>query len=697
MIFLTRLNNIALLISLSIVHSLIMRRWKQGTMTYQVLSGLLFGCVTVIGMMNPLKLMPGIIFDGRSIIISIAGLFGGPITAAVTAGISGAYRVWIGGAGAIMGVSVITESALLGVAYHYLRKRHPNAARPLHLLGFGILVHLVMLTLTSTLPGRASNEVLRMIAIPVITIYPVATLLVCMLFLDQEFRLKAEAKFQEQYAMLKGILEGTTQAIFVKDLQGRYIVINPVIEEIFERPAKDIIGHDDAHFFPPDTAREIMTIDQQILKTGEARLIEEAVPLAGQLRQFLVTKSVLRDACGKTVGLIGVARDVTEHKAMEEQLRHAQKLDSVGRLAGGVAHDFNNMLSVIIGHTNLAMSKIDHMNPLYQDLQEIESAAQRSANLTRQLLAFARKQTVSPRVVDLNDVVSGMQSMLARLIRENIELIWSPGADLWPVMMDPTQIDQILANLVVNARDAIQDAGSITVETCNFMYSDLSGEHNPGMKPGNYVLLKVSDTGQGIDPETMRHLFEPFYTTKDIGRGTGLGLATIYGIAKQNHGYIYVSSESGRGTTVRIYLPRAVSVDAEKPDHAITPKPRGGTETILLVEDEPAILNLGKTILEEYGYTVLAALSPDAAIRLAEQHKSRIQLLITDVVMPGMNGKELSERLRMFMPDLKCLYISGYTSDVIAQQGVLDEDVHFVQKPFTITTLADKIREVLNS
>ncbi len=695
MVFLSLVNNIAILVSLSIVHGLIMRRWKQGTGTYQVLSGLLFGGVAIIGMMNPLRLMPGVIFDGRSIIIGVAGLFGGPITAAATACISGAYRIWIGGAGTAMGVSVITESAVLGVIYHYLRKRRPEIVHPLYLLAFGILVHLVMLILTIALPGKASVEVLRMIGVPVITIYPVATLLVCMLFLDQESRIKAEARIQEQYVLLNGILEGTTDAVFVKDLRGRYLVINPIAQKMIARPLEDILGHDDTALFPLSLAHEFMATDQEIMTTGRARLIEDIVPTDGPPRILLVMKSVLRDAAGTIIGLIGVAHDITERKAMEEQLRHAQKLESVGRLAGGVAHDFNNMLSVILGHTDLALASVDAATPVYKDLQQIASAAHRSAELTRQLLAFARKQTVSPKVLVLNESVSSIQAILKRLVGENIELIWSPGKDLWSVLMDPTQIDQILTNLAANARDAIPDVGTVTIRTQNIVVDGRPGTAPLDIPRGNYVVLTFSDTGVGLNQESIKLMFEPFYTTKEVGKGTGLGLATVYGIVKQNNGFIDVTSEPGKGTAITLYLPSTTTpATRERTQSEQRSLPRGD-ETILLVDDEEAILNLGKIILERCGYTALTARTPQTAIELAKQHTSTIHLLITDVVMPGMSGKELKEHLSVLRPGLKCLYISGYTANVIAQHGVLDENIHFVQKPFTLSALAEAIRNVL--
>jgi two-component system cell cycle sensor histidine kinase/response regulator CckA len=385
-----------------------------------------------------------------------------------------------------------------------------------------------------------------------------------------------------------------------------------------------------------------------------------------------------------------------EKEKLQAQLIQAQKMEAVGRLAGGVAHDFNNMLTVIMGHTELALKNVAPLDPLHADLQEIDQAARRSADLTRQLLAFARKQTIAPRVLNLNDTVSGMLKILRRLIGEDIDLAWRPGAELWPVKIDPSQIDQILANLCVNARDAITGVGKVTIETGNITLDEAYCADHAGFVPGDYVLLAVSDDGCGMDEETQAHLFEPFFTTKGMGKGTGLGLATVYGIVKQNNGFIYVYSEPGQGTTFKIYFPHHKVEPAETSVESALETPLGGTEIVLMVEDEKAILDLGKSILRELGYTVLIAKTPGEAIRLVDEHTGDIHLLLTDVVMPEMNGRVLAERLASIRPGLKCLYMSGYTANAIAYRGVLEEGVHFIQKPFSMKDLAVRVREVLD-
>jgi PAS domain S-box-containing protein len=385
--------------------------------------------------------------------------------------------------------------------------------------------------------------------------------------------------------------------------------------------------------------------------------------------------------------------DITERKLRDELLHQAQKMESVGRLAGGIAHDFNNMLGVVLAYTELAMEGIAPSLPLYNDLEEVRKAATRSADLTRQLLAFARRQTVVPKVLDLNETLTGMLKMLERLLGENIRIHWRPGTQLWPTKIDPSQVDQILANLCVNARDAIADVGKLTIETANTSVHADDGTH-AGAVPGDYVRLAVSDNGLGMDSETRARIFEPFFTTKEVGKGTGLGLATVYGIIRQNGGFIDVESELGRGTTFSLYLPRHFGITDHDAQTAVRPA-LGGHETILLVEDEPAILKVTKRMLEGLGFQVLAASTAVEAIRLATEN-SHVHLLLADVIMPDRNGRDLANALLALYPNLKRMFMSGYTADVLAQHGVAEDGLNFIQKPFTKAELAAKIRETLD-
>ena len=456
-----------------------------------------------------------------------------------------------------------------------------------------------------------------------------------------------------------------------------------------------------ADLTPREDLAEEEAVYGRILK-GEAEshtLEKRYLRKDGTVIQAMVSSICVRKPDGAADYFVALVQDITDRRRAEEeremlqaQLAQAQKMESVGRLAGGVAHDFNNMLGVILGHAELAMRGVDRSHPVFDRLQQIHKAAERSADLTRQLLAFARKQTVAPRVLDLNETVEGMLKMLRRLIGEDIDLVWLPGKNLKPVWVDPSQIDQILANLCVNARDAIGDRGKVTIETGNVVFDEAGCSGHAGCVPGDYVMLAVSDDGCGIDREILDRLFDPFFTTKGVGEGTGLGLATVYGIVKQNEGCIDVRSETGRGSTFRIYLPRSQGKAERLREDESTETTAPGHETILLVEDEAAVLDMCRIMLESLGYRVLSAATPGEAMRIAREYAGEIHLLMTDVVMPEMNGRDLARNILTLYPNVKRLFMSGYTADVIAHRGILDEGVHLIQKPFDMRTLAARLR-----
>ncbi|MDK9708892.1 MAG: PocR ligand-binding domain-containing protein [Desulforhopalus sp.] len=453
------------------------------------------------------------------------------------------------------------------------------------------------------------------------------------------------------------------------------------------------------HLFPSDSVLQEIAAESYVGTTLWGSSGTAIGLIAVISRQSLENPTPVESVL-KLVGIRAAAeleRREAEHETalLQTQLIQAQKMESIGRLAGGVSHDFNNMLGVILGHVEMAEEYVDPASPISIDLREIKKAASRSADLTRQLLAFARKQTVSPKVLDLNEIVESLLKMLRRLIGENIDLTWLPGKNLWPVHIDPSQIDQILANLTINSRDAISGVGRMTIETANMDIDEDYCTNHVGFMPGSYVTLTVSDTGCGMDRETREHIFEPFFTTKEVGQGTGLGLATIYGIVKQNEGFINVYSEPGEGASFRIFFPRyrgeSLKIDQYKPLES----PEQGRETILLVEDEPSILQLGIRMLERLGYHVLPAPTPNEALKVAERYEGEIHLLLTDVIMPEMNGRTLAKQLRSLHPRMRQMFMSGYTADVIAHHGVLDEGVQFIQKPFTKAELSIKVRQAL--
>lgn len=518
------------------------------------------------------------------------------------------------------------------------------------------------------------------------------------MFLAKKARSDEALRISEE--KFRNLFDNAEIAMFRARLDGCEILdANRKFLSLIGKTREETIGHGSAALWENQQERQRL-LDLLKDKSSVAEFAFKMRHSEKGLRDCITSLRLYREE-----GILeGSIMDITERRKGEEerarlqsQLIQAQKMESVGQLAGGVAHDFNNMLGVILGHAEMAMEKISPDQPVHADLAEIKKAGERSADITRQLLAFARRQTIAPKIIDLNETIEKLLKMLRRLIGEDIDLAWLPGNGLWEVKADPVQIDQILTNICVNARAAIAGVGRITVETGNVALDDAHVALRREGVAGEYVRIAISDTGRGMDKLTLAHIFEPFFTTKQVGEGTGLGLATVYGAVKQNNGLIDVASEPGQGTTFTIYLPRYRAMHpVEATDQGILPAPvLGGRERILLVEDESAILAMTKALLELLGYTVLAAATPQEALRLATTSENEIHLLFTDIVMPEMNGRELAQKLLAMFPQLKCLYMSGYTSDIIAQQGILDEGVDFIQKPFAKSELASKLRILL--
>jgi two-component system, cell cycle sensor histidine kinase and response regulator CckA len=643
------------------------------------------------------------------------------------------------------------------------------------------------------------------------------------LFVVQNQLLESSRELQKNLSLLQGITEGTTDSVFVKDMQGRYLMINSAGANLLGRRVEEVIGKDDTELFTPETGREIMAADRKVVESGKTQTYEELGISAGVARTYLSTKGPHRDSHGEIMGLLGICRDITDRKraeqefrqsqqklrihfehtplavvewdtqlritewspsaervfgysrqeaigrdagflvapalrahvermgrellaqkggtrstndnltkdgrtiscewyntalvdesgqvlgvaslvqdvtervALEERLRQSQKMEAVGRLAGGVAHDFNNLLTVIMGYSQILTDGLPAASRLKDATVQIRSAADRAAGITRQLLAFSRKQVLLPRVIDLNEIMLNLDTMLRRLIGEDIEVLTVPGRDLGAVKADPGQIEQVIMNLALNSRDAMPSGGKLTLETENMQLDEsYAREHEP-VRPGRYVMLAVSDTGMGMSPDTRAHIFEPFFTTKEVGKGTGLGLSMVYGIVKQSGGYIWVYSEPDQGTTLKIYLPRvdqpAEVVGVEKPPASV----QRGTETILLVEDDAQLRALTSSVLEHCGYKVLSAAGTEEGLALCRQNHRDLHLLVTDVIMPGMNGRQLAEQVKQISPSTRVLYVSGYTSNAIVHYGVLDPGLRFLPKPFSLAALVAKVRETLDS
>jgi PAS domain S-box-containing protein len=956
MVYLNLILNLALLVALSIVSGFIEQHWPRHTRIGTLAQGVLFGGMAVVGMLRPLQLEPGIFFDGRSVMLSICALFYGPLATAIGCLIALACRLAIGGSGVVMGILTIFSSAAVGLVAHRLFRVSGRPLTVRYLFCFGIIVHLALLSMAFSLPSDKALSTLRNIALPMLILYPLATILVGKILLDHEFKLHFIDNLQQAREQLDTTLRSIQDAVISTDVRGRILYMNPVAEML--------TGWNSAEAYNKRHIEVVRTVDQEsqeqiinpvehVLENGTSVQLTNHTLLIGRdgtNRHISENATPMRDDAGKLTGVVLVFRDVTpEYEAREQlrksellfrnifehhaavkllidpdsgaileaneaaenfygwsrqqlkgmriqdinsltseeichemanarnsqrvhfefrhrladgsvrdvevfssrievqgnsilhsiihdvtarkraeidlqasqdylnsvfratpvgigvvinqvfstvndrlctmtgyrldellgqssrmlylsdqdfsrvanekhlqleqcnigkvetiwqckdgkcidillcfspldpnnlatgitfsaldiserkqaeqekeklsaQLMQAQKMDSVGRLTGGVAHDFNNILSVILGYTEIAMEQIPPDSSLYGNLKKIQEAGQRSADIISQLLAFSRQQPIAPKVLDLNANMEGLVNMLQRLIGENIHLTWLPTIARLPVYIDPTQFDQIMINLCTNARDAIEGIGTITIET---KIVTLDAEYcirNAGFIPGDYAMLSVSDSGKGMEPEVEEKIFEPFYTTKGIGQGTGLGLATVYGIVKQNHGFINVYSEPGKGTVFRIYFPKYTeSLHADAQETTDAPE-RSQGETILLVEDDPVLLDMSQTMLEQLGYCVLPAQGPLEAMRVIDQEPSTIDLLVTDVIMPEMNGRELSGQLLDRYPDLKTLYMSGYTANVIAHHGVLDAGIHFLNKPFSKKELAAKIRETL--
>jgi two-component system, cell cycle sensor histidine kinase and response regulator CckA len=508
----------------------------------------------------------------------------------------------------------------------------------------------------------------------------------------------------EALRMLELVLDTIPVRVFWKDLDLNYLGCNrPFARDAGLDSPDELLGRNDFDMGWAEQAELYRADDRAVIESGQAKLNyeEPQTTPTGQTIWLRTSKIPLRDAAGNITGILGTYEDITEQKRteaerqrLESQYRQAQKMESIGRLAGGLAHDFNNMLNVIIGYADLALQTLPDGHSLRSDLEAIGRAGQRSADLVRQLLAFARQQTIAPQLLDLNDAITHLLRMLERLIGEDIDLLWRPSPESATVLIDPSQLDQVLVNLVVNARDAIAGVGKVTIETTVAQVDESYCRTHVEVQPGSYVMLAVSDDGCGMASEVQAQLFEPFFSTKPPGAGTGLGLATVYGIVKQNRGFINVYSEVGCGTTFKIYLPRQ-GVSAQPLDHATASDAQPGVETVLLVEDEAILLDFSARLLGELGYTVLPAVGPAQALQMAADHGGDIDILLTDVVMPGMNGHDLWQRLRQERPHLKCLFTSGYTANVISHHGVLDPGIHFLPKPYTPADLAVKLREAL--
>jgi two-component system cell cycle sensor histidine kinase/response regulator CckA len=503
-----------------------------------------------------------------------------------------------------------------------------------------------------------------------------------------------EGKVRASEEKYRALMENALDAIHVLSPDGTILEANLAAETLVGRPRREQLGRSFLELIPAEGRDAVAGHFGGMLETGS--LHESSSVLRSDGRTIPIEVSASRVDVGGEPLILAIVRDVSERRQLEEQFRQSQKMEAVGQLAGGIAHDFNNLLTAILGYAGLLATQAGQGSPLSESIGEIRKAGERAALLTQQLLAFSRRQVLLPEVLNLNGIVTEMENMLRRLIGEDVELFTTCASSLGRAKADRGQIEQVLMNLAVNARDAMPKGGKLTIETANVALDESYARDHAEVRPGAYVLLAVSDTGVGMDADTLSHMFEPFFTTKEKGKGTGLGLATVYGIVKQSGGHIWVYSELGRGTTFKVYLPRVEEAVPAAPPRSSSSLPTLGTETILLVEDEEAVRRLVRMVLEGKGYTVLEASGWQAALEIAGQQKT-IHLVITDVVMPGVGGPELVSHLEAARPGIRVLYMSGYTDGAVVNHGLLESAMAFLQKPFTPNVLLRKVREVLSS
>ena len=509
---------------------------------------------------------------------------------------------------------------------------------------------------------------------------------------------QAEHALRGSRDLLQEIIESSSDAIVAKDLEGRYVLINSSAARLLGRPAGEIVGRDDTALFPADQAARSREADARVRSGGESETAEEHVVVDGRRRTLLLTRSPLRDHDGRIIGVLGVARDVTQQRQLEERLSRAHRMESVARLAGGIAHDFNNLLTVVLGSAEILLDDLPRAYARRNDLEEIKTAATQAAQLTRQVLAYSRQQVLAPRLLDLNGLVGGMERTLRPLVGARIEVALDLAAQSGAVRVDSAQLEQAVVNLVMNARDAMPGGGRLQLATRNVVVDEAFAREHPPMRPGRYTTLAVRDSGVGMDEETQSHLFEPFFTTKPGRHGAGLGLATTYGIVKQSGGYIWTESAPGAGATFTIYLPwHEPLVAGAVPAADSSGAARGAGETVLVVDDEPAVRVVTKRILQRSGYAVLDAAGGAEALHALREHPGPVHLLLTDVIMPDMNGREVARQVRGQRPGIRVVYMSGYSPEAIAHDGLLDEGAAFVRKPFESGLLLQTVRRALDT
>ncbi len=698
-------HNLALLVSLSTLHGLLLHRRFLGTWSYRISTGLFFGAATVLGMLSTLTVAPGVHLDGRSILVSVAAFVGGPVSALLCTAAAAAFRLWLGGAGTAAGLAGLLASALVGLLFHHLRRRQPRLGRPLGLLAFGFAVHVAVLAGMVLCSGDLRGLLFPRFLLPLLAVYALVTLLVCMLFVDQEARVRSEAALRRSENRLHSLFQAVPTGL--GSMVGREIRdANGFLCDITGYRREELLGQSARLLYT--TEEDFLAVEaesqRQIRETGTSILETRWRRKDGEMRDILLSWAPL-DPDTPERGMTAAALDITARKQaererdhLEEQLRQAQKLEAIGLLASGVAHDLNNLLSPIMGYGEMVLLETPKEDPRRRRVEGILKASRRARDLVKQLMAFGRRQTLEVRPMNLNAALQEYRSLLQRALREDIRITWELEPKLPTVVADRGQVEQVLMNLALNAQDAMPKGGLLSIATGAAELDEAYAAAHPGVAPGHYARLTVADTGEGMDAATRARIFEPFFTTKELGKGSGLGLATVYGIVKQHNGHVNVYSEPGHGTVFRIYLPATEAAPDPEPTPMFVPEiPEDPSATILVAEDDPTVRQMTGEMLHRLGYRVLSAPTPEACLELATAEGPALSLLLSDVVMPGLSGKELSERIRARHPEVRTLFMSGYTANVIAHEGVLEPGVAFIQKPFTMKDLGEKVRTVLEA
>ncbi|MCB9651600.1 MAG: PAS domain S-box protein [Deltaproteobacteria bacterium] len=698
-LFFALFNNLAILIALVALYGLLFTRLQRTPWALrQAGLGVIFGAFAISCMFIRIPVHQGVIVDQRNTIVALSGAFGGPLSAVVSAAIAGAFRASLGGGGVLAGVTGVCLAALAGIGMNRLSDRFGSP----RVAALSALASTLVILPGFLLVGQPQEgfQLMLDMSLPYGSAIFLGILLGGLILRREEDREHVKRLLEDSEERYRELVESSRDLITQTDARGNLTFVNHACEALLGAPPRDCIGVSAFDFVhEDDRARTSAWFAEHVARGARIGQIEnrQVNRHTGEVHYVQWWSSFRYDAQGALASVASIARDVTEQHKLEAQLQQSQRLEALGRLAGGIAHDFNNILVPILGYVDLAATGLPDNDPVQEDLQAIRQAGERASGLTKQILAFSRRQVLRMETLDLRNTLTGFKSMIQRLIGEDIQVLVHNPADLDLVDADEGQIEQILLNLVINARDAMPDGGVLTIETDNVYLDEKYVEkYAETLAPGPYVMLAVSDTGHGIDAETRARIFEPFFTTKARGKGTGLGLATVFGIVRQHRGSIWVYSEPGHGATFKVYLPRSERTAVERRPVGLEPLSLTGSEVILVAEDDEMVRKLVCETLSSHGYHVIEASTPEDGLRLAREHTSALHLLLTDVVMPQMHGRALYKEVVALHPEAKVLFMSGYTENVIVHHGVLDDTVDFVQKPFSVRELAARVRQALD-